>query len=81
MFNTDDLLLLRFPRALALLIHQFFESSDVNRKAALPRHEFCQIERKPLLVVQSKRELAGDRICRPDLALEQFEAAIEGFVK
>src|SRR4029077_805402 len=59
-FNTDFLLLLCLARALTLFVHQSFESCNIHREPALARHQFREIERKTVGIVELKREIAGD---------------------
>src|SRR5262249_41745004 len=59
-FNIDGFLLLGLARAVPLLIHQLFEACNIHSESALARHQFSEIERKPLLVVKPKREFASE---------------------
>ena len=49
----------------ALLFHQLFEPGDVHRQAALARHQFGQVERETVGVVEFEGKFAGLSRCRP----------------
>ena len=62
MLHGDRLFLLRSARTIALLVHQLFEPGDIDSQSALARHEFSQIERKPVRIVKFEGELAANSV-------------------
>ena len=72
--------LLSRPGARALGLHEGVESLRVHRETAFARHEFGEVERKPLLVVELEREGAGDvSLCGS--FVEKLDTPIERFVE
>src|SRR6266487_4126450 len=59
-FDTDFLFLLGSAGPLPLLVHQFFETGNIHSQSALTCHQFREIEREPVRVVQLERELSSD---------------------
>ena len=50
--DVDRFLFLRLAPSLPLLIHQFLESLSVDGEATLARHQFGQIDREAVGIVQ-----------------------------
>ena len=67
-------------RARALGFHEGVESLGVHREAAFARHEFREVEREALLVIEFECEGAGDvSLCGS--FVEKLDTPIEGFVE
>ena len=46
-------------RTFALLVHEFLKTDNIDSQAALPRHQFRQIQWKAVRVVKFECDLAG----------------------
>ena len=82
--DTDDLLFLRGPCAVALLLHQRVETGVVHRQAGLTRHQLRKIQRKAIRVIKLEGKLAGQLFFIShfsDFFVEEVDAAVEGFVE
>ena len=55
-------LLLRGAGAGALLFHELFKTGRVHGQPALAGHEFGEVEREAVGVVELEGEVAGDRL-------------------
>ena len=62
--DRDNLLLLSPARPGALLLHESFESGNVDRHAALTGHQLGEIKRKSIGIVEFEGDTARDLILR-----------------
>ncbi len=62
--DFDDLFLLRLARALALFLHQLLEAFRVDGQPAFARHQFGEIERETVGVVELERRTRPKLIVR-----------------
>ena len=81
---ADDLLLLRGPCTVALLLHQRIKPGGVHRQATLTRHQLRQVQRKAIRVIKLERKRAGQFFFIPQprgFFAEEVDAAVEGLVE
>src|SRR6266850_2333826 len=59
-FNTDFFFLLGLACAVALFLHQLLKAGDIDRERALARHEFGEIKRKAIGIVELERRTSWE---------------------